>query len=94
MTHDGRSLTTMIDEFTRECLVLRVARRLGSQEAIDTLADVMLVRGIPEYIRSDNEPEFVAGELRKWLGKLGTGTLYVELGSLWRMGTAKGSTAS
>ena len=64
MTHDGRSLRllTLIDEYTRECLAIRVARRLGSQEVIDTLADVMLWRGgIPEHLRSDNGPEFVAG---------------------------------
>jgi putative transposase len=55
-THDGRTLRllTLIDEYTRECLAIRVARRLGSQEVFETLADVMLVRGIPEYLRSDN----------------------------------------
>ena len=79
-------LLTLIDEHTRECLAIRVARRLGSQEVIDTLADVMLVRGIPEYLRSDNGPEFVARELRKWLGGLGTGTLYIEPGSPWENG--------
>jgi putative transposase len=79
-------LLTLIDEYTRECLAIRVARRLGSQEVIETLADVMLVRGIPEYLRSDNGPEFVARELRKWLANLGTGTLYIEPGSPWENG--------
>jgi transposase InsO family protein len=80
MTHDGRALRVLvvIDEYTRECLVLRVARRLGSLQVIEALADVMLVRGIPEHIRSDNGPEFIAEELRKWLGKVGTRTLYIE----------------
>ena len=75
MTHDGRSLRllTLIDEYTRECLAIRVARRLSSQEVIDTLAEVMLVKGIPEYLRSDNGPEFVARELRHWLAKPGHG---------------------
>ncbi len=88
MTHDGRALRilVLIDEYTRECLALRVARRLGSLQVIDTLADVMLVRGIPEHIRSDNGPEFIAEELRKWLGKLGTRTLYIEPGSPWENG--------
>jgi putative transposase len=88
MTHDGRALRilVLIDEYTRECLALRVARRLGSLQVIDTLADVMLVRGIPEHIRSDNGPEFIARELRKWLGKLGTKTLYIEPGSPWENG--------
>ena len=88
MTHDGRSLRllTLLDEYTRECLAIRVARRLGSQEVIDTLAEVMLGRGIPEHLRSDNGPEFVAGELRKWLARLGTETLYIEPGSPWENG--------
>ncbi len=87
-THDGRTLRmlTMIDEYTRECLVIRVARRLGRYEVIEALADVMLFRGIPENIRSDNGPEFVAKELRQWLAKLGTGTLYIEPGSPWENG--------
>ena len=88
VTHDDRTLRllTLIDEYTRECLAIRVARRLGSQEVIDTLAEVMLVRGIPEYLRSDNGPEFVARELRKWLARLGTWTLYIEPGSPWENG--------
>ena len=67
-------------------LALRVARRLGSMQVIETLADVMLIRGIPEHIRSDNGPEFIAQELRKWLGKVGTRTLYIEPGSPWENG--------
>ncbi|WP_424667180.1 IS3 family transposase [Candidatus Binatus sp.] len=88
MTHDGRTLRmlTLIDEYTRECLAIRVARRLGRYEVIEALADVMLYRGIPENIRSDNGPEFVAEELRKWLANVGTGTLYIEPGSPWENG--------
>ena len=88
MTHDGRTLRilTLIDEYTRECLALRVERRLNSLEVIDTLADVMLGRGIPEHIRSDNGPEFIAHELQKWLAKVGTRTLYIERGSPWENG--------
>ena len=59
---------------------------MGSQEGIETLADVRLWRGIPEYIRSDNGPEFIAQELRQWLANLGTGTLYIEPGSPWENG--------
>ena len=86
--NDGRALRilVLIDEYTRECLALRVARRLGSLQVIETLADVMLVRGIPGHIRSDNGPEFIAEELRKWLGKVGTKTLYIEPGSPWENG--------
>ena len=87
-THDGRSLRmlTLIDEYTRESLAIRVARRLGRYQVIETLADVMLFRGIPEHIRSDNGPEFVAKEVRQWLAKLGTATLYIEPGSPWENG--------
>ena len=61
-THDGRTLRllTLLDEYKRECLAIRVARGLGSQEVIETLADSMVVRGVPGYLRSDNGPEFVA----------------------------------
>jgi putative transposase len=88
MTHDGRTLRilTQLDECTRQCLAIRAARRLGRYEVIQALADVMLYRGIPENIRSDNGPEFVAEELRKWLAKAGTGTLHIEPGSPWENG--------
>ena len=87
-THDGRTLRllTLLDEYTRECLAIRVERRMGSLEVIETLSEVMLWRGIPEHIRSDNGPEFVAQKLRQWLGNLGTGTLYIEPGSPWENG--------
>ncbi len=88
MTHDGLALRLLVllDEYTRECLAIRVARRLGSLEVIETLAEVMLWRGIPEHVRSDNGPEFIAQELRKWLAKVGTGVLYIEPGSPWENG--------
>ncbi len=79
-------MLTLLDEYTRECLAIRVERRMGSLEVIETLSDVMLWRGIPEHIRSDNGPEFVAQQLRQWLGNLGTGTLYIEPGSPWENG--------
>ena len=87
-THDGRTrrLLTLLDEYTRECLAIRVERRMGSLEVIETLSEVMLWRGIPEHIRSDNGPEFVARKLRQWLGNLGTGRLYIEPGSPWENG--------
>ena len=84
-THDGRLLRilALIDEYTRECLALRVARRLNSQNVIETLPEVMLWRGIPKPIRSGNGPEFVARQLRDWLQGLGTSPLYIESGSPW-----------
>jgi putative transposase len=68
MTHDGRTLRmlTLIDEYTQECLTIRVARRLGRYEVIEALADVMLYRGILENIRSDNGPELVSKVPDPW----------------------------
>ena len=79
-------MLTLIDEYTRESLAIRVARRLNSYDVIETLADAMLARGIPEHIRSDNRPEFVAQALRKWLLGLGTRPLYIERGRPWENG--------
>jgi putative transposase len=63
-----------------------VARRLGRYEVIETLAEVMRARGVPEHIRSDNGPEFLAKELRDWLAHVGCATLYIEPGSPWENG--------
>jgi len=87
-THDGRTLRllTLIDECTRKCLAIRVERRLNSYDLIETLADLMLMHGIPEHMRSDNGPEFIAERLRKWLSAVGAKTLYIEPGSPWENG--------
>lgn len=87
-THDGRRirLMTLIDEFTRKCLAIRVARRINAIGVIETLADAMLMYGIPAHIRSDNGPEMVAKVLRQWLSGLGTKSLYIEPGSPWENG--------
>ena len=87
-THDGRRLKilTLLDEHTRECLARRVERQLGNNEVIETLAAVMTTHGIPEYLRSDNGPEFIAKELRKWLQGVGATPLYIEPGSPWENG--------
>ena len=65
-THDGRSvrLLNLIDEHTRESLLVRAERRWSSARVISALADVMLMKGVPERLRSDNGPEFVAKDLR------------------------------
>ena len=87
-THDGRSvrILNLIDEHTRECLLARAERRWSAAKVIEALADVMVTRGIPEHLRSDNGPEFVAKELRKWLADTGAKTLYIEPGSPWENG--------
>jgi putative transposase len=87
-TRDGRvlRLLTVVDEFTRECLVIRVGRRLTSDDVLEVLAGLFVARGVPEPIRSDNGPEFAATAVREWLGRLGVGTLFIEPGSPWENG--------
>jgi transposase InsO family protein len=87
-THDGRRLRlmTLIDEFTRECLAIRVARRINGMGVIETMADAMMVHGVPEHIRSDNGPEMTAKIVRSWLAGVGAKTLYIEPGSPWENG--------
>jgi transposase InsO family protein len=79
-------LLTLVDEFTREALAIKVARNLNSMDVIETLADVMLTHGIPEHIRSDNGPEMTAKIVRDWLPRVGANTLYIEPGSPWENG--------
>jgi putative transposase len=87
-THDGRAfrILTILDEYTRECLSIRVARRITAQDVIYELGDLFLEKGIPEHIRSDNGPEFTARAIRQWLRDLGVKTLYIEPGSPWENG--------
>jgi transposase InsO family protein len=75
----------VVDEFTRECLAIKVDRELGSAEVLETLADLMLERGAPEHIRSDNGPEFVAQAVRNWIATVRSKTAYIEPGSPWEM---------
>ena len=87
----GRSLKwlTVIDEFTRECLVLLPERHLTSLHVIDELIRLMNRKGVPAHIRSDNGPEFVARALRTWLARAEITTLYVEPGAPWENGYAE-----
>jgi putative transposase len=87
-TSNGRPLRILniIDEFTRECLAIKVARRLNSQDVMDELFKLFIFRGIPEHLRSDNGPEFTAKAVRKWLSRLGVKTLFIERGSPWENG--------
>ena len=87
-THDGRTvrMLNLIDEHSRESLLGHAERRWSSARVIGALADVMVLKGVPQYIRSDNGPEFVARGLRQWLAATGTKTLYIEPGSPWENG--------
>jgi len=82
-TANGRAFKVLniIDEYTRECLAVVVKRKITSQEVRDRLFELFILRGIPEYIRSDNGPEFTAKAIRKWLSRIGVRTLFIEPGS-------------
>jgi putative transposase len=87
-TNNGKTfrILNIIDEFTRECLSVKVNRRIKSQDVIEELFNLFIFRGIPEHIRSDNGPEFTARAVRKWLSQLGVKTLFIEPGSPWENG--------
>ena len=87
-TRDGRPvrLLTVVDEYTRECLAIQVGRSLRSPHVIECLGDLMVERGVPEHLRSDNGPEFTAKAVRSWLQRLGVQTLFVTPGSPWENG--------
>jgi putative transposase len=87
-TRDGRAfrMLTVIDEFTRECLAIDVARKLKSDDVLERLSELFILRGVPGHIRSDNGPEFTAKVVRDWLGRVGVKALFIEPGSPWENG--------
>ncbi|WP_423208245.1 IS3 family transposase [Paracoccus yeei] len=87
-TDDGKVFRTLniLDEFSRECLTIRVRRKLNSTDVIDALTDLFIIRGVPAFIRSDNGPEFIAQAVRDWISAVGAKTAYIEPGSPWENG--------
>ena len=87
-THDGRKfrMLNIIDEFTRECMAIRIARKLNSTDVIDALSDLFILRGVPGHVRSDNGPEFIAKAVREWIVAVGAKTAFIEPGSPWENG--------
>ena len=87
-THDGRRfrMLNIIDEFTRECLAIRIDRKLNSTDVIDALSDLFILRGVPGHVRSDNGPEFIAKAVREWIVAVGAKTAFIEPGSPWENG--------
>jgi putative transposase len=87
-THEGRKyrMLNVIDEFTHECLAIRIDRKLRSTDVIDVLSDLFILRGVPAHVRSDNGPEFVAKAVRNWIGAVGATAAYIEPGSPWENG--------
>ena len=95
-THDGRAirLLTLVAEYTRECLSIDVGRRLTSEDVLERLAWLFVMRGVPEHIRSDNGSVFTAAAVRTWLREVGVKTLYIEPGSPGKMVTLNRLTGS
>ena len=87
-THNGRKfrMLNVIDEFTRECLAIRIDRRLKSTDVIDVLSDLFILPGVPGHVRSDNGPEFIAKAVREWIAAVGARTAFIEPGSPWENG--------
>jgi transposase InsO family protein len=87
-THDGRKyrMLNVVDEFTRESLAIRVRRKLKSIDVIDVLSELFIQHGVPEHIRSDNGPEFIAEAVQMWIAAVGSKTAYIAPGSPWENG--------
>jgi putative transposase len=87
----GRPLKwlSLVDEYTRECLALEVERSMTAWDVVDVIRQVVLIRGVPGYVRSDNGPEFIAAAIRSWLEWAGIGTLYIAPASPWENGYAE-----
>jgi transposase InsO family protein len=87
-TADGRAfrMLVIVDEHTRECLAIDAARKLTSEDLLERLSDLFICRGVPDYVRSDNGPEFTAHRVRDWLETVEVKTLFIEPGSPWENG--------
>ena len=94
-TDNGSSLKmlTLMDEYSRQCLKIRVSRKLKAKDVLDALAEAMAERGVPAHIRSDNGPEFIAREVQDWLEEMGICTIYIDPGSPWQNGHVEPSGA-
>ena len=92
-TRAGRSfrMLAIIDEYTRECLLIDVARKLNHDDVLERLLSLMTTRGVPDHIRSDNGSEFTAKTVRDWHKQVDVKTLYIEPGSPWEKGYANSS---
>jgi transposase InsO family protein len=86
--HSGKKIRmlTVIDEYTRKCLAIRVGFSLKSEDVLDVLSTLFLTEGVPCYIRSDNGSEFTANTTREWIESVGVKTAYIEPGSPWENG--------
>ncbi|MBU1148443.1 MAG: IS3 family transposase [Candidatus Omnitrophica bacterium] len=87
-TSNGRKMRilTIIDEYSRECLAIKVARQLNSKDVIEILSELFIEYGLPEHIRSDNGPEFIARRVICWLKRFDVAPLFIQPGSPWENG--------
>jgi putative transposase len=74
-------MLNILDEYSRECLAIKVERKLNSTDVIDVLTDLFILRKVPAFIRSDNGPEFIAESVRNWINAVGAKTAYINPGS-------------
>jgi putative transposase len=90
-TVDGRTIRflNIVDEYTRVCLSIKAGRSISSEDAIDTLAELFSMRGVPKRIRCDNGPEFISTAIKNWLKTLGVEVLYIEPGAPWQNGVCE-----
>lgn len=86
VTGNQLKMLTVVDEFTRECLEIRVEKRMDHRHVLETLDELITERGIPRYTRSDNGPEFISKTLTGWLRKKGVEPMFIEPGSPWQNG--------
>jgi putative transposase len=87
-TVDGRTIRflNIVDEHTRQCLTIKAGRSITSEDAIDTLAELFAMHGVPKRLRCDNGPEFISKAIKNWLATIGVEVLYIEPGSPWQNG--------
>ena len=87
-TSDGKPIRMLniLDEYSRECLKIRIDKQLKAMDVIYELSELFVERGVPDYLRSDNGSEFTAEIVREWLHRLGVKTLFIEPGSPWENG--------
>ena len=76
----------IVDEYTRQCLTIKVGRSIRSEDAIDTLAELFAMYGVPKRLRCDNGPEFISKAIQRWLSTIGVEVIYIEPGAPWQNG--------
>jgi putative transposase len=76
----------VLDEYTRECLAIEVARNFRGEDIVAVLDELTAIRGAPAHLRADNGPEMISKAVKAWCAESGTGTLYIDPGSPWQNG--------